>query len=260
MIFTDRFVFVHMPKTGGTFVTAALLQLYGVRWTWRTRLASTVRSNLVYRRPLGTFVYHNNKHGTCNEIPADHANKPVLAAVRNPFDLYVSQFHFGWWQRKEFRRYYAAVPGFESDYRNFPELKFEQFVRLMCAAFGRPAAAGGRGVGWLSETLARYYLRHPAESLDSAGDGPTAERCRSDMHDVRFIRTHQLNDDLHAFLVGMGYPPGEVEFVRTLGRVLPGGKGRPAGEGWQAYYTPELRAEVREREWLYFALFPEFDA
>jgi hypothetical protein len=41
MIFTDRFVYVHEPKTGGTFVTSMLFRLYELRWTQSTPTTTT---------------------------------------------------------------------------------------------------------------------------------------------------------------------------------------------------------------------------
>src|SRR5262245_1870540 len=135
MLFTDRYCFVHMPKTGGTFVTTVLLRVHGIRWTWLTHLASSVKRDLTYRGEYGTFIYNNKKHGTCSDIPAAHRHKQVLATVRSPYDLYVSQYEFGWWKRREMLPYLRAVPGFARDYAHFPDLSFAEFVRLTCAAF-----------------------------------------------------------------------------------------------------------------------------
>jgi hypothetical protein len=105
MIFTDQFVYVHEPKTGGTFVTSVLLQLYDVRWTRWTHLRNTLQSNMVFRRPRGTLIYNSHKHGACEHIPEAHRHKQILASVRNPYDLYVSQYEFGWWKQPQFRKY-----------------------------------------------------------------------------------------------------------------------------------------------------------
>jgi hypothetical protein len=34
MVITDKFVYIHKPKTGGTFVTSALLKLYDGKWSF----------------------------------------------------------------------------------------------------------------------------------------------------------------------------------------------------------------------------------
>lgn len=54
--------------------------------------------------------------------------------MRNPFDLYVSKYEFGWWRRAEFRRYYEALPRFRDEYPTFPDLSFADYVKLSNAA------------------------------------------------------------------------------------------------------------------------------
>jgi hypothetical protein len=41
--------------------------------------------------------------------------------------------------------------------------------------------------------------------------------------------------------------------------VLPQGRGRDKDQKWEKYYSPELKKLVRQKDWLLFELFPEFD-
>ena len=88
MIITDKFVYVHHPKTGGTFVNSVLRQLY------------KVENNVPRERRYGEFAWRR-KHRPCRKIPEEHRGKLVLATVRNPYDWWVSAYEFGWWKRKE---------------------------------------------------------------------------------------------------------------------------------------------------------------
>ena len=263
MIFTEKFVYVHEPKTGGTFVTSALFRLYGLRWTPLVRLRNALLGEARAAHPrYGALVHDSNKHGFCRHIPAAHRGKPVLATVRNPFDLYVSQYEFGWWKRREFLPFYRAVPGFEKLYPRFPELTFAEYVGLTNAAF--PVFADGRGErrGLLTEQFFKYYFREPEEAFARLADEDCAasRRCRADMFGLHFVRTDQLNRGLYDFLVRVCYADEDVRFVVEMEKVLPQGRGRGAAQKWERYYTPELKREVRERERFLFALFPEFDA
>jgi hypothetical protein len=216
-----------------------------------------------WRGPHGALAMHTPKHGACRNIPAADRGKPVLATVRNPYDLYVSQYEFGWWRRREWRPVYEALPDFRARYPRFPDLSFADFVALYNEAFPAPGSdrAPGGGVGKLTQEFVQYFFRDPGAvfpALDEAYlASPEAAR---DMYDVRFLTTHRLRDGLHDALVDFGHAPADVAFVREMGRVLPGGKGRSAKQAWERYYTPALKAEVRERERLLFARFPEFDA
>ncbi|MEA2563612.1 MAG: hypothetical protein QOH06_5116 [Acidobacteriota bacterium] len=259
MILTDRFVAVHEPKTGGTFVTSALFRLYGAQWNLRNRLASAFGRNVVASGKYGTFVFTNNKHGGCNEIPEAWRGRPILASVRNPYDLYVSQYEFGWWKRREFLRYYRRVPDFERRFPRFPELSFPEYMELTGAAF-RTLRNERYDPGLYTEQFVKFYFKQPEEVYARIDDAYIASQAyRRDMHDLRFVRTDRLNQDLYDFLVGMGFDPADAEPVLGLGRILPQGKGRTADKRWQTYYTDDLKSSVRERDRLIFAVFPFFD-
>lgn len=257
MILTDRFVAVHEPKTGGTFVTSALFRLFGAQWNLRSRLASALGRDIVARGKYGTFRFTNDKHGGCNRIPEGWRGRPILASVRNPYDLYVSQYEFGWWKRRELLSYYRRVPDFRRRFPRFPDLSFREYMELTGAAF---RTLHDDRLGLYTEQFVKFYCKAPEDVLARIDDAYiAAESYRRDLHDLRFVRTDRLNQDLYDFLVGMGFDARDAGFVKELGRILPQGKGRAADKGWETYYTDELKRSVRERDRLVFAIFPEFD-
>jgi hypothetical protein len=69
MIITDRFVFLHLHKSGGSFVNECLLRF------------------VPHARSIGYHLPHLL-------IPAEAAHLPVLGFVRNPWSYYVSWFNF----------------------------------------------------------------------------------------------------------------------------------------------------------------------
>jgi hypothetical protein len=69
MIVTDRLVFLHLHKSGGTFVNALLLRC--------VPSARQIGYHLPYR-----------------ELPEIYRNFPVVGTVRSPWAYYVSWFHF----------------------------------------------------------------------------------------------------------------------------------------------------------------------
>ena len=73
MLITDRFVFIHVPKTGGDFIRRICLR----------------------HLPAESIVAHQiAKHGPDTEIPAAYAALPRFALVRNPWDWHVSWYHY----------------------------------------------------------------------------------------------------------------------------------------------------------------------
>jgi hypothetical protein len=71
MIVTDKFVFVHLPRTGGTFVTDMIMKFFPSA------------------REIG---YHLPR----SLLPKEYSNLPVLGAVRNPWEFYVSWYYHIW--------------------------------------------------------------------------------------------------------------------------------------------------------------------
>ncbi|CAN5220690.1 hypothetical protein BH20GEM2_BH20GEM2_20930 [soil metagenome] len=280
MILTDRFVYVHEPKTGGTFVRAVLSQLHGCsaepdapRESWTAAMRSLLLRPLRLfdaagtsarggrRSRYGPLIRWGNKHGTCSDIPEPHCDKPILATVRNPYDLYVSEFEFGWWKKEECRDDFRDLPGFNSTYSHFPDLTFEEYVRFL--NFDHDARADGTvpiAVGAFSKRFAKYYCRNPDDAVRELDVGRiAAERYRHDLFDVRFVATDRLNEDLPRFLVAMEYAEEDVRFIRELNKIRPPRSRRRHKQQWDDYYTSELKGLVRERERLLFTMFPQFD-
>lgn len=69
MLVTDKFVFLHLPRTGGTFV-------YDV-----------VRKFFPSAREIG---YHLPRE----VLPKEYSHLPILGTVRNPWEFYVSWYHY----------------------------------------------------------------------------------------------------------------------------------------------------------------------
>lgn len=263
MVTTDRLVFVHVPKTGGSFVTDALLRVHGAHWGRWQQLRMALTGRVRWQTPLGRVAMYAPKHGFCRNVPAHEQGKTLCATVRNPYDLYVSQYEFGWWKRGIFHGRYRDLPDFATRFASFPELSFAEYVTLVNEAFPSPGSerAPCGPVGHLTQEYVQYFFRNPEAAFAKLdADYLRSDEARRDMYPVRLLRTSHLNRDLHTLLLEVGYPEEAVSFVPSMQRVLPVGGGR-SGEKqkWERYYTPELKAEVRERERLLFELFPEFD-
>ena len=209
------------------------------------------------------MIHNTKKHAGCREIPAHQREKKVLATVRNPYDLFVSQYEFGWWKRREFLPALRAVPNFEKDYPSFPNISFADYVKLSDAAFEKlEPDSNSQTWGLRTREFINFYFRDPADACSrfkQNGQYVANGAYRKDMFDLHFVRTDDLNRGLYEFLVEFGYEDDDVSFILEQGKVLPQGKGRNSNQQWQKYYTPELKQHVRERERLLFTLFPEFD-
>ena len=95
MITTAQFNYIHQPKTGGNFVTDVLFQVYQVDWTlWNRFILAT--GKVSYNTPYGQFLIHRQKHPSVKEMQSKYKNLSILTNSRNPLNLYVSEYEFGW--------------------------------------------------------------------------------------------------------------------------------------------------------------------
>ena len=71
MLVTDKFVFVHLPRSGGTFVSEVIRKFF-------------------------PSAYEIGYHLPRTLLPREYSHLPVLGTVRNPWEFYVSWYHHVW--------------------------------------------------------------------------------------------------------------------------------------------------------------------
>jgi len=221
MIVTDKFVFVHFPRTGGTFITDLILKFF----------------------PSAQQVgYHLPRY----LLPKEYSHLPVLGAVRNPWEFYVSWYYHVWprdaatpltsWLTENGKHQFegmtrnalnlgtdnerldaliAMLPD-EVDYRkkNIPNITKEAVRKIR-----------GTGVGYFT-----FRFNHLFGNVD----------------EVFFCRQEKLRTDLIHFLERIGAASEEIRaYIRDSEK-----KNTADHSHYSSYYTPELAALVslRDRE------------
>lgn len=81
----------------------------------------------------------------------------------------------------------------------------------------------------------------------------------NDMHKVAFLRTESLNKDLHNFLLKQNYPEETLTPILSVPKINPIEGGRSKEKNWESYYTDELKEYVKNKEWLLFKLFQDYE-
>lgn len=288
MLVTDSFVYLHQPKTGGTFVADVLsaiherrgmpLQIVHVEPGGSADLP-VVGPGRALRLMLGA----RNQHGARRDIPAAYRDRTIVATIRNPYDRYISQFEFAWW--RVYPEMFGPVEQVRRAYPSYPELSFDQFVQLTNAVSVRPAGGDlDRTPGFHTQQFIEYFFRDPDAAFAGLADEVALrELWAEEMRGLRFLDQGRLNEDLPGFLIERGYSPDEVAFIRGAGRIRPvfdhtnedgwtktysPGLGAYVGrrehlpessEIRARYYSPALKAYVRRKERLLFGQFPQFD-
>lgn len=280
MIITDKFVYIHMPKTGGTFTTCVLTRLhqlprplsFSARTLRRVIRKLGVKTAVCSSTKYGPIADIEPKHGTCHDIPEPYQDKPILSTLRSPYEWYVSQYEFGWWKRTFMYHPeshptpagYAieeALPAFQAAHPHFPNLTFVEFIDLCCQAASIYDHDDLHRFGLYTHVLVKFFFRSPADALASLDlSYLESKHHRTDMFDVRFVMTHDLNQQLRDRLLEFGYDAEDLDFISSLGRILPEGRGRSEDQGWQAYYDQDLMLRISQIDWPALEIFPEFSA
>lgn len=217
MIATDRFVFLHLHKSGGTFVNEGLLRF------------------VPGAREIG---YHLPRH----LIPPEHRLLPVLGFVRNPWSYYAS-WHAFQAARPQPNALYRVLSdegrlGFQDTVRNMLELGSSSHLDRLLQSL--PADYGNRGLnlpGFALEPIrgsgAGFYsfLYHYMFGDDDA--------------QLRVGRMETLREELPSMLASTGYPPS-ADMLDYIATGAPRNVTRHAR--YMDLYDSELRQLVAERD------------
>jgi hypothetical protein len=217
MVATEHLIFLHLHKSGGTFVNEWLLRFFAGA------------------RQIG---YHLPRR----LIPPDLRQLPVIGLVRNPWSYYVSWYAFqaGMPQPNALFRILSDEGrlGFEGTIRNMLDLgsggkQLDEIVGALPTAYGNRglnlpgpelAAIRGTGLGFYGFLYAYMY----------SGEGP-----------LHVARMERMREELPSMLLAAGEPitDAAAEFLAAA----PARNATDHRPYWD-YYTTDLRELVAQRD------------
>jgi hypothetical protein len=209
VLITPHFVFIHVRKTGGKFIK------------------SVCRENL----PADWIVPHGfDDHAGIMQIPPEYEHLPVFAVVRNPWDWYVSWYHFTR-QRERWDEDYEDG----SDWRwafDSGRATFKEAVAALCGQ--APAGPDTAEPRWVAKARSHDWDLYSHWCYIVLRDGPATGR-------IRVGRYERLVEDFLEFLAHHEVPAGEqlLQALRTAPRVNTSEHGP-----YRDYYDDELRELV----------------
>jgi hypothetical protein len=217
MIVTRRFVFLHLHKSGGTFVNQWLLR------------------HFPDARPIG---YHLPRR----LIPAEFAQLPVIGLIRNPWSYYVSWYSFqaGMERPNPLFRILSndGRHNFEGTIRNMLQLGSggEHLDQLLAAL---PPSYVNRGLNLPGPELAP--IRDSGLGFYSflyrymyAGEGP-----------MRIVRMERMRDELPSLLTAIGF---RIDSTAASSFAVAPATNTSSHSSYPDYYGTELRDLVGERD------------
>ncbi len=215
MIATEHFVFIHLHKSGGSFINAALMRYF------------ENAKKLGYHFPVA-------------ELPQSYAHLPLLGVVRNPWGYYVSWYEF----QKTLKEPTYIWRVFSDD----GKLGFEGTVQrmlncgqdrstvhqLICRA---PESYSNTGVN-----ITRGHLRGLHE--EKGGWYTFLFKHMYGKRPIQIIQTENLRRGFYDFLIERMVVPDDLRFYIFNAAMV---NATPHGHHVE-YYTPSLMESVSKQE------------
>ncbi len=219
MIATDKFIFVHLPRSGGTFVSEIIRKFF------------PSAHDVGYHLPRSL-------------VPKEYSHLPVLGGVRNPWEFYASWYHHQYADTK-----YSPLFCTLSENRR---LDFVQTIRN-ALNLGMTDETLNVLIEALPEDF-NFQKRHISnvtkagmQAIRGTGLGLYAFRFNQmfePLDDVFFYRVESLRSDLLTFFERIGVLSDNLHsYVNRLDK-----KNISEHLHYSAYYTPDLAALVSTRD------------
>lgn len=266
MIATDKFNFIHLPKTGGTFVTKMLKQLYkNKQQSFKGIVYKLLKKEFIqniwnYNFIEFTEVIYGGHQGV-SEIPKKYYHDRIVTIARNPFDKYASMYGFKWWTR------HPVLNSF-LDFRtipSYPDISIEEmmaFYQTFVIKYGKNKGYDLSTIGYYTWQFILYYCENPNSVYEKIGKNlheSNPNFLKENIAKIHFLQQENLNNDLVNFLLGVGYKKDEIDFISNATKILPEGRGRgKSSEGWKEELSVEMINEIKKKDQLIFDLFPDY--
>ncbi|NQV07041.1 sulfotransferase family 2 domain-containing protein [bacterium] len=213
MLITEKFVFIHVPKTGGDFIRRLCSRHMPKEWMVDTE---------------------TTKHGADLDIPEEYRHLPRFALVRNPWDWHVSWYHYLMGSgRPEHHRdrvkeqnpgFVELTDGFTNDFPTTMRRLYDPDLAQSMTGLARRASS--EGVDLLSMRLRRQL----GDSLD---------------RDLTTIgKFENLRDEVQGFLSQIGVPLSDRFRFELFERPA---VNRSTRARYQDYYDEQLAGLIGAR-------------
>jgi hypothetical protein len=203
MILRDKCLILHMPKTGGVFIRMLLEKHYG-----NDVMLASGKSFEDASAPWA-------QHHSIDEVPAEYRDLPAYGFVRNPWDWYVSWYHF-------FTSYPYQPPHFMS----VSQGKTLDFVSFMESVFSCPRDSEE----YIYNSYAAKYYRIFA-TTEQVPRNPNIE--------MGYFES--IHDDIHRFLASVGVKQECLDDIEGFKKINPS-----KHQHYSSYYTDSLVELVYE--------------
>jgi hypothetical protein len=209
MLITKYFLFLHLPKTGGSFVS------------------EVCHRNLPSEWGIGNDIH---PHASYEEVKNRFGELPMLCFVRNPWDWYVSWYHYLLDNPPEPPHTIENTPMWASAFEH-GKADFGTVVTRACRneSFGNPVTRNVMREQGLDHYSALYEVKVGGGIEAGRVEAGRYENLREDL--LAFLDRHEVPIDDHFRAIVRNAPP-----VRASSR-----------SDYRSYYDEDLRDLVGEK-------------
>lgn len=255
MLITDEFVMLNYPKTGSSFTREILKEIHHTHDSLPSKILKKL--GLMNKPAMIELMVSkgrrvkSSQHGDYRQIPEEHKHKKIVSVVRNPLQRYISEYLYGWWR--------THPEGFKAEiaakFHKFPELSFQEYYEMVSLS---ARAESGINVGYETIRFVKFYFSDPQEALLNFNNEYIEDKkYRDDLPDIIFLHQEDLNNELFDFLLSIGYSQKDIVSIKMAQRVNV--THREYNQlAVHDFFSQEMKEDVREKDRLLFALFPEY--
>lgn len=260
MIITNSFIYIHFPKTGGTFTSDVLEKLHLMQ---KERRDNSLIRRLFYKKPYfedyqensyfqavgNGFLNHGLNHNGVSLIPDRFSRLPIFTVLRNPYDFYTSFYEADKWHKIELDGNQTKL------FPNFPKLSFSQFIDFLNVYHTNYLLKRitqkeiTREIGLYTLIFLFLYSDHPLNEINKfmeKGEQYSFDYERNNkIKNLVFLDYNQLNLELVNTLSTF-YDKKDLEFIEFEERKNVSVRRRT--EDWMSYYTAEIIDKISKRD------------
>ncbi|WP_179004926.1 hypothetical protein [Winogradskyella forsetii] len=265
MIITKDFVFIHMPKTGGTFVHGIFKKIIAkykknnaLHW-YANRLALKMNLAIPIYQKIDTIKYYehpNNpvvgQHAGVSFIPTKYRMLPVISVKRDPVKKFISAYYYRWWERFPT----LSITELELLFPHYPDITIEEYFKLAYDIEMKKFFESDfrEDIGVLSWQFIRMYSTDPLYVYNNITQQNYSEFVKTYFVNVQFFEMNTLNSDFEAYIKTTSFSEYS-DFFETSERIYPPGSNiKKRSEK----ISNELSETLMSREWLLYNFFPEY--